>query len=428
MEFTDTVALTGQPRMTRDGYMVVDARTARTGIQLYRGRELGRPEMDIVRVWRPAEEVFARDALASFAFRPVTNDHPRHMVTAKTWRDVAVGITGDTMTRDGDFVRLPFTLMDGAMIDDVRGGKSQLSWGYTAEIDWSDGTSPEGEQYDAVQRNMRGNHLAVVDAARAGPTCRIGDSFSSPPPTTPTTTRDHRDMPDNLRTVLVDGITISVTDQGAQAIEKLQRQISDMTTAAGRRDAEVQSMRDTHSAALTSATQAKDGEIAGLRATHTSAIEAKDGEIAGLRATHDAAIAAKDGEIAALKASRPTADQMDAMITARSALIDSAKKILGATYDAKGKTDAQIRRSAVEKRLGAAAVADKSDEYITAAFDTLTAVGTPARDPVREVLARPPQSTASTAHNDHQTADDAHDSYVSHLRDAWRTPASRETA
>jgi hypothetical protein len=424
MEFTDAVVFDGKPRVTKDGYLVVDSRVARIGIQVYRGAEMGRPAMKTVQVWRPEEEVFSKDAMASLAYRPVTNDHPRHLVDATTWREVSVGMTGDTIARDGDYIRLPFTLMDADAIQDVNEGKRQLSLGYTAEIEWTSGETPDGHHYDAIQRSICGNHLAVVDSARAGPTCRIGDGFTSPAPTT--VVKDNRNMAEpQLRTVMVDGLTISVTDQGAQAIDKLQRQIADMTTAAGRRDAEISAIRDANSAALTSAVQAKDGEIAGLRGVHTSAIEAKDGEIAGLQAAHKTALDALNGEIAALKAKQPDATAMDALIADRANVIDASRKILGDKYDPKGKSNAEIRRAAVEKRLGAPAVADKSDDYVGAAFDTLTAVGavgTPGRDPVRDSLVRGSGSNPVINGVTARDADEAHAGMVSGLENAWKRP------
>jgi len=59
MHLTDTVEIAGV-RRTRDGYLVADARVARAGIQIYAGREVGRPDLDEVRVWRPEDEVFWR--------------------------------------------------------------------------------------------------------------------------------------------------------------------------------------------------------------------------------------------------------------------------------------------------------------------------------------------------------------------------------
>lgn len=82
MNFTDIVTVAGT-RRTGDGYLVADARIARTGIQSYSGVEIGRPEMHAVRIYRPGAEVFSDDTLKSAAHRPVTNEHPPEMVTSE---------------------------------------------------------------------------------------------------------------------------------------------------------------------------------------------------------------------------------------------------------------------------------------------------------------------------------------------------------
>lgn len=95
----DAVEISGT-RRTADGYLVADARVARTGIQTYAGFEvdpdgsLGLRDKATVRVYRPDDEVFADAAMRSYAYRPVTNDHPSEAVTADNWRDVSVGQTG----------------------------------------------------------------------------------------------------------------------------------------------------------------------------------------------------------------------------------------------------------------------------------------------------------------------------------------------
>ena len=69
----------GNVRTTADGYLVGEAKVARTGIQEYLADELGltdRAGDEIIRVYRPEGEVFSKDSLASYAFRPVTIDHP----------------------------------------------------------------------------------------------------------------------------------------------------------------------------------------------------------------------------------------------------------------------------------------------------------------------------------------------------------------
>ena len=47
--------------------------------------------------------------------------------------------------------------------------------GYTMDLDTTAGVTPSGEQYDAVQRKLRMNHLALVPRARGGSNLRMGD-------------------------------------------------------------------------------------------------------------------------------------------------------------------------------------------------------------------------------------------------------------
>lgn len=172
MELDDGAAI----RKTTDGYMAATPRVARTGIQLYRGSELGLKDKDIVRIYRPESTVFNADSMKSFVGKPFTDNHPRQPVTADNWKQHSRGIVGEDVLRDGQFVRVPMVLMDSGLIKKVEGGKVQLSAGYTCDIAWGEGTTPEGETFDGQQIDVRINHIAVVDAARGGTKLSIGDA------------------------------------------------------------------------------------------------------------------------------------------------------------------------------------------------------------------------------------------------------------
>lgn len=175
---TDRATIAGTHR-TADGYLAASARIARVGIQTYSGREVDKPEMATVRIYRAPEEVFAPAAMASIAHKPITLDHPAENVDASRWKDTAVGWIGDTIQRDGDFIRVPMMVADAAAISSIESGARQISAGYTCDLVWGAGTTPEGEAYDARQVGIRINHVAVVPAGRAGSACRIGDSSPS---------------------------------------------------------------------------------------------------------------------------------------------------------------------------------------------------------------------------------------------------------
>lgn len=196
MFFSDKLTI-DERRRTKDGYAVLTAKVARAGnVQLYAGSEVGKPEMSVVRVYRPADEVFSADTMNSFAHKPVTVGHPDQHVTADNWRGIAAGWTDGEVIREGDFVRVSMLLADASAIKAVEDGTRELSMGYDCSLTWESGVSPSGEAYDAIQRGIRSNHVAIVSAARGGPELRIGDSAQ----------RDLQTMTDGERQAMRDSI------------------------------------------------------------------------------------------------------------------------------------------------------------------------------------------------------------------------------
>lgn len=143
--------------------MRVDATLTRTGVFKYRNPD-GSERLE----YRPREEVNAPESLASFEAVPVTDDHPPVMVTAKNARQYTCGTTLPGIHMDAEHMIGELVVFDEALIRKMDGGKVQISNGYTCDLEMSPGVTPEGEPYHAIQRNIRGNHVAVVDAGRAG--------------------------------------------------------------------------------------------------------------------------------------------------------------------------------------------------------------------------------------------------------------------
>lgn len=376
MQFTDAVTVEGKPRRTADGYLIATAKSVRTGIQLYAGSEVGMVDKAVVRVYRPAEEVFADASLQSFSHAPVTNNHPAEAVTADNWAKLAVGEVSTAAKKDGDWVHLPLVLKDAAAIKAVEDGKRELSAGYNCELDWTPGLTADGQAYDAVQRNIKINHLALVDRARAGSQARIGDGAWGASPTQDATPEKEPLM--TLKTVTVDGIPIEVTDQGATVIATLQTRIADAAKKAAETDT-----------------------------THIAAIADKD-----------KALAAKDAEIDALKAKVVDGLALDKLVADRSALCAVAGKIAPAVkFD--GLADAEIKKAVVTAKLGDAAVKDKSADYINARFDILAedAGKTTSADPFRTAVQGGLQPT-----NDAGSVDKAYQAMADGLTNAWQNP------
>lgn len=343
-------------RRTADGYLVAEARVARTGIQDYLGTEIdpdnkhGLRDKPIVRVYRPESAVFHKDAMQSYAYRPMTNGHPGgEGVNAKNWKDHAIGQTGGEVVRDGEFVKVPLVLMDAKAIEDYEAGKRELSMGYGAEVVFQDGTTDDGEHYDCYLGPMKMNHLSLEHRARGGEQLRIGDNQTPPP-------QGGHQMADSLRTVIVDGLSVQTTDQGAQAIEKLTKQLNDAGL-------NVKVLTDAHAVALA----------------------AKDAEIVKITAALDDA-----------KAKILTDAQVDALVKTRTDLVTQAKNLHDADYT--GKSADEIRKAVVVAKFGDAAIAGQPDAYVKARFDIMVedAAKNPSGDPFRQYMT---QQDASTTGN-----------------------------
>lgn len=164
-----------------NGFLVDTPVVARLGVQVYY-MEDGRT----VREFRPAEEVFKDESLASYQGKPMTLDHV--FVNSENAKEVVVGSVSGKAEPLGSSVVAPIVIYDNTAIQEAMAGNAkELSVGYSAILDetpgWgdpitgeyilkSDGNqldAPEGwQEFDAIQRDIKVNHLAMVYRGRAG--------------------------------------------------------------------------------------------------------------------------------------------------------------------------------------------------------------------------------------------------------------------
>ena len=159
-------------RREPEGYLLcLNVPVARTGTQDYLPEELGLASgPGMISVYRPEEEVFAPETLASFEGMPVTNDHPPDGVDVDNIRRLQMGHAHNIRRGTGeesDLLLADLIITDERLIEAILNGKREISCGYTYEL------SEENGQY--IQRKIRGNHIAVVDAGRAGHRVSIKD-------------------------------------------------------------------------------------------------------------------------------------------------------------------------------------------------------------------------------------------------------------
>lgn len=161
---------------TGEGFLICrNVPISRTGDQEYMGWEIGIPGAgggQIVTVHRPPEEVFSTAALASFEGKPVTNDHPPVLIGPDDVKTYEMGHAQNVRRGDGEWEEYTLAdlhIHDRELIDAVQSGKREISCGYECEyVPNGDGTY--------TQRNIRGNHVAVVERGRAGKRAAILDS------------------------------------------------------------------------------------------------------------------------------------------------------------------------------------------------------------------------------------------------------------
>lgn len=161
---------------TGEGFLICkNVPIARTGTQDYLGSELGLSGGDssrIIAVIRPPDEVFSEAAMASFEGKPVTNDHPPGLIGPDDVKTYEMGHAQNIRRGTGewkDFMIADLHIHDRDLINAIQNGKREISCGY--ECDYA-----KNEDGTYSQKNIRGNHVAVVDRGRAGKRAAILDS------------------------------------------------------------------------------------------------------------------------------------------------------------------------------------------------------------------------------------------------------------
>ena len=125
-------------------------------------------------MFRPEDEVFSPETMASFEGMPVTNDHPPDGVDISNIRALQKGHAHNVRRGAGeesDLLLADLIITDPVLIGLILDGKREISCGYTYEL------CEENGAY--IQRKICGNHVAVVDAGRAGPRVSIKDEEPS---------------------------------------------------------------------------------------------------------------------------------------------------------------------------------------------------------------------------------------------------------
>lgn len=164
-----------------NGWLEVrDNPISKAGVFPYLGSEIGAPEPNrIYQVYRPAEELADPECIASFRLLPFIDEHVPLLGSEEKGgtpaeRKGVQGMIGEQVYFDPPYLRGNLKIVSDAALRLISNGKIELSPGYRCRYEFTPGVF-EGVAYDAVQRRIRGNHLALVDDGRTGPDIAVQD-------------------------------------------------------------------------------------------------------------------------------------------------------------------------------------------------------------------------------------------------------------
>ena len=157
-------------------WLIEDNPVSIEGVYPYLGKTIdARLEPDrIYQVYRPFEELSNPETLKSFDGIPFIDDHEMlgEGFTPADKRPAA-GVMMNPRAENG-MLRADLKIFSEGMKDKIAGGKKELSLGYQCSYQLKRGVW-NGKPYDAIQRDLRGNHIALVDKGRMGAEVRVYD-------------------------------------------------------------------------------------------------------------------------------------------------------------------------------------------------------------------------------------------------------------
>ena len=374
--------------LTPEGYLRCWSTIARTGVQMYTDSD-----GSIRREYRPETEVASPESLASFAGKAITLEHPPVLLDSANTKDYQIGFSGTEVVYDNGFVRAVMTITDQDAIERImRGDVKEVSAGYRVNYEANAGVTDSGENYDGIQKEISGNHIAVVRRGRAGPQVKLHlDRLDAADPSLITPLEE----PSMTAKVNFDGAEFEVTESVALAITK-EREDARMSYEDMKKKCDE----------LQAAADSMKADMASMEKEMTAKQDSAEGRADAL-----------SEENAALKSDLEAAKQInvDSLVEERIALIDKARPSLDSAFDFTGKSVREIMEASIKAVRGDADLSDRSDDYVTAMFDTLAEAG--ARDDSGTSELR--KAVASIA-----SPMSAPSSYMDKLQNAWKTPLS----
>lgn len=367
------------------------------------------------REYRPMGEVFAPNSIESLAGATITDDHPANFVDIYNARELSRG-TVLRAWQDGTLMRVRVVIRDAELLQKIRDGKVELSCGYSAVLIPGDGVHPTEGAYQGTQTQIIHNHLAVVDAARAGPVARLAVP-PMPAPAAPGTDRRPDSAGPNRRDsmeIIINGVTYTVDPNATTVPQAVSEAWQALQTQLQQQAAQIVELQKAAGAAPGAADPAAAAAAAAgapaPAAGGDGKPEDKTGQDGKAKPLTQADVSAQ------VKQELDAARKLDA---ARIKVVTIAARALPANYVFDGKSTDQIAVDAIvalDKDYKATAeqmLRDRKSDALAAVLDVkVAAAGRHHVDGLADLLAR---SNAGRAEG-RQTADQVRDDRVRKLQ------------
>jgi len=346
---------------TNEGFLKGRAIVTSIGVFTYK-----RADGTIQRELRLPEEVFSTSTLNSMKLKPVTLNHPTELVTSDNADKLQVGSLGDNPSwtkewersrnweevTDGINCAIDMVITKKDAIDAVLNGKQALSMGYTCDLEMAEpGSTWCGVEYDFIQRNIRYNHCAIVDSARAGDNAKIelrADSEDAVLEDIMVTKIDGGTKM-GLKKIKLDGIEYEAEESVIKALNAEKARAD----AAENDACETKKSLDKKVADFEKKVTEFEKRISELEAERDSAKEKKD---------------AAEAELEKVKADAADPTHLDAAVKAKIELLHNAEK---AKVEVKeDMSDMDIKKAIITSQFPKANFDGKDDVYIQARYDS----------------------------------------------------------
>lgn len=313
---------------TPQGGIKAPAYLTRTGVFVY--LQDGKPFREL----RHPDEVFDAASLASLAAAPITIHHPGK-VTPETWQRNSVGHVADDVKRSDIFVAAELRVQDAKAVQGLEDGTLvELSCGYDRNLDMTPGVY-DGQAYDAIQREIRYNHVALLPpgGGRAGSEVRVR--------------HDAADMGIPAAEYPAPMAVESKTPN-MDAVDELAKAGARADVAEGRAD------------------------------TEKARADAATGDLVLQVARADAAEVSLKAANARADAAEASLARFDANVAERVALVDGARRVLGAEFKVDGVADRDLQIATIVGVNANFKADGRSDDYVRGVFETTVASVTDA--------------------------------------------------